>query len=78
MELQHGCDGGYKQKDVQEARVPYRWTICARGAGADANALMGKQDAKRRTFLNARTHDDGEKIVLGQKIRGGESKLVDG
>ena len=70
-----GVDGGYTQKDVQEvARCFTGWTIFApRGAGAAANALMG--EAGRRNagtfFFNARTHDDGEKIVLGHKIPAG-------
>ena len=70
-----GVDGGYTQKDVQEvARCFTGWTIFQpRGGGAAANALMG--EAGRRNagtfFFNARTHDDGEKIVLGQKIPAG-------
>ena len=70
-----GVDGGYTQKDVQEvARCFTGWTIFApRGGGAAANAVMG--EAGRRNagtfFFNARTHDDGEKIVLGQKIPAG-------
>jgi uncharacterized protein (DUF1800 family) len=70
-----GVDGGYTQKDVQEvARCFTGWTIFApRGGGAAVNALMG--EAGRRNagtfFFNARVHDDGEKIVLGQKIPAG-------
>ena len=70
-----GVDGGYTQKDVQEvARCFTGWTIFApRGAGAAASALMG--EAGRRTagtfFFNSRTHDDGEKVVLGHKIPAG-------
>ncbi len=70
-----GVDGGYTQKDVQEvARCFTGWSIFQpRGAGAAANALMG--EAGRRNagtfFFNARTHDDGEKIVLGHKIPAG-------
>ena len=70
-----GVDGGYTQKDVQEvARCFTGWTILApRGAGAAANALMGEAARKNAgTFLfNARTHDDGEKTVLGHKIPSG-------
>ncbi|HKR22702.1 MAG TPA: DUF1800 domain-containing protein [Pyrinomonadaceae bacterium] len=70
-----GVDGGYTQKDVQEvARCFTGWTIFQpRGGAAGMNALRG--EAARRIpgtfFFNARTHDDGEKIVLGQKIAGG-------
>ena len=70
-----GVDGGYTQKDVQEvARCFTGWTILApRGAGAAANALTGEAARKNAgTFLfNARTHDDGEKTVLGHKIPSG-------
>lgn len=71
-----GVDGGYTQQDVQEvARCFTGWTIFQpRGGGAAVNALMGG-DAARRTagtfFFNARTHDDGEKTVLGHKISEG-------
>jgi uncharacterized protein (DUF1800 family) len=70
-----GVDGGYTQKDVQEvARCFTGWTIFQpRGGGAAVNAMMG--EAGRRNagtfFFNTRTHDDGEKIVLGQKIPAG-------
>jgi uncharacterized protein (DUF1800 family) len=70
-----GVDGGYTQKDVQEvARSFTGWTIFQpRGGAAAVNAMMG--EAGRRNagtfFFNARTHDDGEKIVLGQKIPAG-------
>jgi len=70
-----GVDGGYTQKDVQEvARCFTGWTIFQpRGGGAAVNAMMG--EAGRRNagtfFFNARTHDDGEKTVLGQKIPAG-------
>lgn len=70
-----GVDGGYTQKDVQEvARCFTGWTIFApRGAGAAANALMGEAGREKAGtfFFNARTHDDGEKIVLGHKIPSG-------
>lgn len=67
-----GVDGGYTQKDVQEvARCFTGWTIFQpRGGAAAANAMTG--EAGRRNagtfFFNARTHDDGEKTVLGHKI----------
>ena len=70
-----GVDGGYTQKDVQEvARCFTGWTIFQpRGGGAAVNAMMG--EAGRRNagtfFFNTRAHDDGEKIVLGQKIPAG-------
>jgi len=70
-----GVDGGYTQKDVQEvARCFTGWTIFApRGGGAAVNAMMGEAGrANAGTFFfNRRTHDDGEKIVLGQKIPAG-------
>lgn len=69
-----GVDGGYTQKDVQEvARCFTGWTIIApRGGGA----LQGLRGAVARQnagtfFFNPRVHDDGEKIVLGQKIQAG-------
>jgi uncharacterized protein (DUF1800 family) len=70
-----GVDGGYTQKDVQEvARCFTGWTIFQpRGGMAAVNALRG--EAARRVpgtfFFNPRTHDDGEKIVLGHKIPAG-------
>ena len=70
-----GVDGGYTQKDVQEvARCFTGWTIFQpRGGAAAVNAMLG--EAGRRNagtfFFNARAHDDGEKIVLGQKIPAG-------
>lgn len=70
-----GVDGGYTQKDVQEvARCFTGWTIFQpRGGAAAVNPLRG--EAARRVpgtfFFNARAHDDGEKIVLGQKIPAG-------
>jgi uncharacterized protein (DUF1800 family) len=70
-----GVDGGYTQKDVQEvARCFTGWTIFQpRGGAAAANAILG--EAGRRNagtfFFNARTHDDGEKTVLGHKIPAG-------
>jgi uncharacterized protein (DUF1800 family) len=70
-----GVDGGYTQKDVQEvARCFTGWTIFQpRGGAAAVTAMMG--EAGRRNagtfFFNARTHDDGEKTVLGHKIPAG-------
>ncbi|HSE21617.1 MAG TPA: DUF1800 domain-containing protein [Pyrinomonadaceae bacterium] len=69
-----GVDGGYSQKDVQEvARCFTGWTIFQpRGAGA-AKALLGdaaKNDAGT-FYFNPRTHDEGEKVVLGHKIPAG-------
>jgi uncharacterized protein (DUF1800 family) len=70
-----GVDGGYTQKDVQEvARCFTGWTIFQpRGGGAAVNAMLG--EAGRRNagtfFFNTRTHDDGEKVVLGRKISAG-------
>jgi uncharacterized protein (DUF1800 family) len=54
-----GVDGGYTQKDVQEvARCFTGWTIRQPRAGGDF------------TF-NPAFHDDGAKVVLGQKIPAG-------
>ena len=54
-----GVDGGYTQKDVQEvARAFTGWTI--------ANPRLGGA-----FHFDPRRHDDGEKIVLGQKIKSG-------
>ncbi len=74
-----GVDGGYTQKDVQEvARCFTGWTIFApRGAGAAAQAITdGRRlemlrDNAGKFYFNSRLHDDGEKIVLGQKIPAG-------
>jgi uncharacterized protein (DUF1800 family) len=71
-----GVDGGYTQKDVQEvARCFTGWTIIApRGAGAAAQAVLngpGGEMLRRQagSFLfRPGVHDNGEKIVLGQKI----------
>jgi uncharacterized protein (DUF1800 family) len=54
-----GVDGGYTQKDVTEvARCFTGWTI--------------RQPQRTATFeFNPRMHDNGEKIVLGQRIAGG-------
>ncbi|MCA1573730.1 MAG: DUF1800 domain-containing protein [Acidobacteria bacterium] len=70
-----GVDGGYTQKDVQEvARCFTGWTIFApRGGGAAAMALIGAgaRENAGKFYFNARMHDEGEKIVLGQKIPAG-------
>jgi uncharacterized protein (DUF1800 family) len=74
-----GVDGGYTQKDVQEvARCFTGWTIFApRGAGAAAQSMPNgpRADMLRENagkfFFNPRTHDDGEKTVLGHKIPAG-------
>ncbi|MEP6912943.1 MAG: DUF1800 domain-containing protein, partial [bacterium] len=74
-----GVDGGYSQKDVQEvARCFTGWTIFApRGGAAATQAMMNgpRADMLRENagkfFFNARAHDEGEKIVLGQKIPAG-------
>jgi uncharacterized protein (DUF1800 family) len=60
-----GVDGGYTQKDVQEvARAFTGWTIL------DPRGAAGTP--KGGTFVfNPRAHDDGEKVVLGQKIPAG-------
>jgi uncharacterized protein (DUF1800 family) len=74
-----GVEGGYTQKDVQEvARCFTGWTIFApRGAGVAAQAMtdgrrleMLRENAGK-FYFNPRVHDDGEKIVLGQKIPAG-------
>lgn len=74
-----GVDGGYTQKDVQEvARCFTGWTIFApRGGGAAAQSMLNGPRAELlrenagKFFFNQRTHDDGEKIVLGHKIPAG-------
>jgi uncharacterized protein (DUF1800 family) len=76
-----GVDGGYTQKDVTEvARCFTGWTIFQpRGGAAAVNALRGEEAPARRRparpagtfFFNMRAHDDGEKVVLGQKIPAG-------
>jgi uncharacterized protein (DUF1800 family) len=54
-----GVDGGYTQKDVQEvARCFTGWTLRNPRAGGDF-------------FFNPNIHDDGEKVVLGNKIPAG-------
>ncbi|HZT59894.1 MAG TPA: DUF1800 domain-containing protein [Pyrinomonadaceae bacterium] len=67
-----GVDGGYTQKDVQEvARAFTGWTIYQPRGGGIYGDDAG-QDSRAGTFyFNSRTHDEGEKVVLGQKIPGG-------
>ena len=75
-----GVDGGYTQKDVQEvARCFTGWTIFQPRGGAAAVNARGGDEGRRRAparvagtfFFNMRAHDDGEKVVLGQKIPAG-------
>ena len=66
-----GVEGGYTQKDVQEvARAFTGWTINApRGRG-----LYGAEGEESRAgsfVFNPRTHDPGEKTVLGVRIPAG-------
>jgi uncharacterized protein (DUF1800 family) len=57
-----GVDGGYTQKDVQEvARAFTGWTI--------ANPRQGGGFR-----YEARMHDDGEKLVLGHRVKSGGGK----
>ncbi len=57
-----GVDGGYTQKDVQEvARAFTGWTIANPRAGGDYR-------------FEPRLHDDGEKVVLGHRIKAGGGK----
>ncbi|HEX8891063.1 MAG TPA: DUF1800 domain-containing protein [Pyrinomonadaceae bacterium] len=54
-----GVDGGYTQKDVQEvARCFTGWTI-------------RKPNEEGLAYFNPAAHDNGEKIVLGQRIPAG-------
>ncbi len=54
-----GVDGGYSQKDVQEvARAFTGWTIAAPRQGGGFR-------------FDSRMHDDGEKVVLGHRIKAG-------
>jgi uncharacterized protein (DUF1800 family) len=57
-----GVEGGYTQKDVQEvARTFTGWTIDAPRQGGSFR-------------FNPRMHDDGEKVVLGHRIKAGGGK----
>jgi uncharacterized protein (DUF1800 family) len=66
-----GVDGGYTQRDVQEvARCFTGWTI--RAPRGYRRAGPGEvDDSAGQFYFNQRLHDDGEKIVLGQKIPAG-------
>ncbi|HEX8336992.1 MAG TPA: DUF1800 domain-containing protein, partial [Pyrinomonadaceae bacterium] len=66
-----GVEGGYTQKDVQEvARAFTGWTIRApRGTGL--YGAEGEESNAGSFFFNPRTHDEGEKTVLGVKIPAG-------
>jgi uncharacterized protein (DUF1800 family) len=66
-----GVDGGYTQKDVQEvARCFTGWTIFdPRGVSSRVAPQMA--DNAGKFYFNPRLHDDGEKVVLGQKIPAG-------
>jgi uncharacterized protein (DUF1800 family) len=70
-----GVDGGYTQKDVQQvARCFTGWTIFApRGAAVAANRRLARfaKESAGTFFFNARLHDEGEKVVLGNKIPAG-------
>ncbi|HJU54592.1 MAG TPA: DUF1800 domain-containing protein [Pyrinomonadaceae bacterium] len=66
-----GVDGGYTQRDVQEvARCFTGWTIQS-PRGYRRAALGEVDDSAGQFHFNPRLHDDGEKIVLGQKIPAG-------
>jgi uncharacterized protein (DUF1800 family) len=67
-----GVDGGYTQKDVQEvARAFTGWTIYQPRGGGIYGDDAG-QDSRAGTFVfNPRVHDEGEKVVLGQRIAAG-------
>ena len=55
-----GVDGGYTQKDVTEvARCLTGWTI------------KGLREERPEFHFEPRLHDPGDKVVLGQTIRGG-------
>jgi uncharacterized protein (DUF1800 family) len=72
-----GVDGGYTQRDVQEiARCFTGWTIIdPRGYRSAALQQMNGRDNLSQDagefYFNPRLHDDGEKVVLGQKIPAG-------
>ena len=67
-----GVDGGYTQKDVQEvARCFTGWTILA-PRGVPMGVMDSPLAERAGTFIfNPRQHDNGEKMVLGQKIPAG-------
>lgn len=67
-----GVDGGYTQHDVTElARVLTGWGL-ARPAGPRDRTLpaRGGPGAQPGFFFDARRHDGGDKLVLGETIRG--------
>ena len=67
-----GVDGGYTQKDVQEvARCFTGWTILNPRGFRNMSAGGGMEGEAGKFYFNARLHDDGEKIVLGQRIPAG-------
>jgi uncharacterized protein (DUF1800 family) len=65
-----GVDGGYTQKDVTEvARAFTGWTIGnPRSSGARGAGAIGSRSG---FFFNPRLHDDGEKVVMGHRIKSG-------
>jgi len=81
-----GVDGGYTQKDVTEvARAFTGWTIGNPREMLGMLDRVDRVDRVNRTarggaaaigrpsgfFFNPRLHDDGEKVVLGHKIKSG-------
>lgn len=84
-----GVDGGYTQKDVTElARVLTGWGLVNRQAikqqlQAGNSASLPRMQAtgqrlvnKDGVYFDAKRHDFGDKIILGQTIKGsGESEL---
>ncbi len=67
-----GVDGGYTQKDVQEiARCFTGWTILNPRGFRNMGGGGGMEGEAGKFYFNARMHDDGEKIVLGQRIPAG-------
>jgi uncharacterized protein (DUF1800 family) len=67
-----GVDGGYTQKDVQEvARAFTGWTIYQPRGGGIYGDDAGRDSRSGSFLFNPRMHDEGEKVVLGQKINAG-------
>ncbi len=66
-----GVDGGYSQKDVMEvARCLTGWTIEDRAL--EGFFSFGKEHhATGSVYFDKNRHDDGEKLVLGEKIPAG-------
>ena len=59
-----GVDGGYSQRDVMEvARCLTGWTV-------RSEQLFGKGKVE----FSPQLHDDGEKLVLGQRVQAGQGK----